>query len=122
MTLSPFLVYLWAIADDIKLCFFSIFCISAVALFFISMSYGIEYEDDKNSLRTRAHIYIIKWLSLITIITMAVSVLVPSSKSIAIMVIVPAIVNSEPVQKDIPDLYKIGVEALKESLTTKKQD
>jgi hypothetical protein len=43
----------------------------------------------------------------------------PSSKTIAVMYAVPAIVNSTAVQKDLPELYKMGVDSLKEQLAPK---
>ena len=43
----------------------------------------------------------------------------PSTKTIAVMYAVPAIVNSKPVQQDLPELYQMGVEALKSQLAPK---
>ena len=43
----------------------------------------------------------------------------PSTKTIAVMYAVPAIVNSKPVQQDLPELYQMGVEALKAQLAPK---
>ena len=35
------------------------------------------------------------------------------------MVVAPAIVNSEPIQKDLPELYKAAKDALMHTLTDK---
>ena len=45
--------------------------------------------------------------------------LMPSSKTIAAMVIAPAIANSEVIKRDIPDIYEAAISKLKEALTTK---
>jgi hypothetical protein len=41
---------------------------------------------------------------------------IPSTKTVAAAVIAPAIVNSKIVQQDIPELYNIGIERLKEAI------
>ena len=41
-----------------------------------------------------------------------VASLMPSSRTIAVMVVAPAIINSEPIQKDLPELYKAAKDAL----------
>lgn len=43
--------------------------------------------------------------------------LIPGTKTAAASVIAPAIVNSSVVQKDIPELYELGVIKLKEALS-----
>ena len=46
------------------------------------------------------------------------AILTPSTKQMAAIIVVPKIVNSTAVQKDIPELYSLGVEWLKDKLTT----
>jgi hypothetical protein len=46
----------------------------------------------------------------------ALFTITPSSSGFAAMVIVPKIIESEAIQKDLPDIYKSAVEKLKESL------
>lgn len=46
------------------------------------------------------------------------SIFTPSTKEMAAIIIVPKIANSTAVQKDVPELYDLGVEWLKEKLTT----
>lgn len=64
-----------------------------------------------------------KWLVLGAFFTLfmgTISALTPSSKAIAVMVIAPAIINSEPIQKDSPEIYQMAKDALKETLAPKK--
>ncbi len=44
------------------------------------------------------------------------SIFIPSSKTFAAMIVVPLIIESKMVQKDMPELYNAAVERLKESL------
>lgn len=46
--------------------------------------------------------------------------IIPATNTAAAMVIAPAIVNSTVLQSDIPELYSLGVNRLKESLTPQK--
>ena len=46
------------------------------------------------------------------------SIFTPSTKEMAAIIIVPKIANSTAVQKDVPELYNLGVEWLKDKLTT----
>ncbi len=40
--------------------------------------------------------------------------LIPSSKTIAMMYVIPAVANSAPIQRDLPIFYDAAVEALKD--------
>lgn len=65
------------------------------------------------------------WLPKRTVICVAVfsflaAVLMPSTKTLCAVVVVPAIANSEAVQKDFPELYTLAVEKLKEQLAPAK--
>lgn len=46
----------------------------------------------------------------------AIRTITPSSDTIAMMVVIPQITQSSVVQKDIPELYRSAVEALKRQL------
>ena len=53
------------------------------------------------------------------ILFMVISVLnvfIPSSSTIAMMVVIPEIAHSKVVQQDLPDIYNAAVEALKNQL------
>lgn len=53
------------------------------------------------------------------LISFPLSYATPSTKTVAVMYAVPAIVNSKPVQQDLPELYQMGVEVLKAQLAPK---
>lgn len=53
---------------------------------------------------------------------LVIGVLLPSTKQMAMVKVIPAIANSEVVvdmSKDAKELYKMGIEAIKEQLTNK---
>lgn len=56
------------------------------------------------------------------VILVAIGVTVtPSTKTLAAMIVVPAIANSQAVQKDFPQLYDLAVNKLKEQLAPSKE-
>lgn len=120
MTLSPWIIYLWGIADNasaslrglgIGLLFASSLGSIGVALFSAAPS------DILPETAVKCWIWIRRSLiaGLIFLIT---SALMPSSKTIAVMVVAPAIINSEPIQKDLPEIYQLAKDALKSTLKT----
>ena len=60
-----------------------------------------------------------------SVIALAISVcgaiLTPPTKQMAAIIVVPKIVNSTAVQKDVPELYSLGVEWLKDKLATESK-
>lgn len=90
-------------------CFLSVSCITGVLLCAI-------VEDAFNELRKA-----IKYSVIALIISTCGAILTPSTKEMAAIIMVPKIVNSTAVQKDVPELYSLGVEWLKEKLTTKSK-
>ena len=52
--------------------------------------------------------------------TLIVHMMLPSSKTVAMMVVVPAISQSKAIQQDLPDIYNMAIDALKAQLTPKK--
>jgi hypothetical protein len=126
MTISPWLIYLWGIADELKFSLgFAAFalCIFGGVLFFITLIgqgmsdiHGSPEMSDGTAARIRGYV---RRMLKFGIPAFIVSCLIPSSKTIAIMVVLPAIVNSEPIQQDLPELYRIAVDALKEQLQPK---
>lgn len=106
--MTPFTIYLWQLADNIKDLFgVATLSFGGVAGFVLFISF---LEEDKNS----AKIGLVALLA--ALISGACTTLVPSSKTIAMMVAIPAIANSEPIQKDLPELYQLAKEAMKEQI------
>jgi len=114
MTLSPLLIYLWGVADNLKqLTFaFSFLGVMVVIIGLFIMFLSMIHDDEEIIMKFKP--FLVKF-GICVLLSSLFHCLIPSSKTIAVMVVAPAIVNSSVVQKDIPELYKVGVEALKES-------
>jgi len=117
MTISPWLVYFWGQADAIRegLLAFSLGVIPMFVGFgFIAFMVLMISDRKTNLFKTlKTHLIVV---AIVALLSGTASMLLPSSKTISLMVIVPAIVNSQPIQKDIPELYTLGVQALKEKM------
>jgi hypothetical protein len=55
-----------------------------------------------------------KWLIVVAVSLAAVNSLIPSTKTAAMMIVVPSIANSETIQREAGDLYGIAKQALRE--------
>lgn len=118
MNISPWLIYLWGIADNAR-AMFGIF--TGVAAFVGVIGFiitTVESDDIEGPLLTRLQ-RIFGRLLIAAVVAACLATFIPSSKTIAVMVIAPALVNSKPVQEDIPELYSIAIDALKSSLKDK---
>lgn len=118
------LIYLASVAENIQIpmIVFAILalCISAVCfvLHFNPHDYGSGFEKETLSLFKTYYPRFLKW----GMIMLIVGCLLPDKKTVALMYVVPKLVNSSLVQKDMPDLYELGVKALKEQIAPKKTD
>jgi hypothetical protein len=113
MEISPFTVYLWQQADS----FVSFAVGTSIALvalaMLISMINYCEHGLDKPMPKSFS-----VFLSCALVLA-CFGALTPSSKTIAMMYAVPAIVNSKVVQEDLPEIYQMGVDSLKKQLAPK---
>lgn len=116
--MTPTLIYVWGIADNVRGCLSALLAVAAFAAAGSIMAHvACKSEDLENGAR----------LAMVTFkrsITIGLPILVawasvPSSKTIAAMVIIPTIANSEVIKRDIPDIYEAAISKLKEELTTK---
>lgn len=115
--MTPFDIYLWQQADTV-ICILAvpswITVIVASVIWFVFGAHSPICEDFK--LTAKSALKAIK----IALPVALLAALIPSSKTIAMMVAIPAIANSEPIQKDLPELYQLAKEAIKEQLLPKK--
>lgn len=117
MTINPFTVYLIMQADR------AVYTCQAILIGFIILvviaicGSPILMEDDI----VEAILKRIPKKTLVFLFTFALTgwTLIPSTKALCAMVVVPAIVNSQAVQKDFPELYDLAMSKLKEQLKPK---
>ena len=128
MEISPFTVYLWQQADSIIAASSSGYVFTAGFVCAISGIAFIAsrpefYLNDSSINEIRLLHSVLRRVFLISSSLLAlaatISTLMPTSKTIAMMYAVPAIVNSKVVQEDLPEIYQMGVNSLKEQLAPK---
>lgn len=111
--MTPFTIYLWQIADSVEQSFGML---AVTAIIVSCILWAIFLVEKMGHLQKPAVIALSVGLT-----SWALAVLIPSSKTIAMMVAIPAIANSEPIQKDLPELYQLAKEALKEQIVGGKK-
>lgn len=116
MNIDPLTIYLWQLADRLlSFCnwlWWPCFLVSVLALVF----WGVSWDADAGLEDVRPAVYRLwKWFVPPAVLLSLASVLIPSSNTIAMMVVIPKIADSKVIQADIPDLYNAAVEALKSS-------
>jgi len=79
--------------------------------------YCCTKEDARDQEAHSVYAPIAKTIWKATSLSLFLRILIPSSDAIAMMIVVPKLVNSEIVQKDIPELYNIALSAFKKELT-----
>lgn len=113
--MNPFLIYLWGIADSLQATIYVLAVLSAVAslIAFINRdcTFGSGAEEKKAALAKTC-----KKLVRLTALLWVFAPLIPSSGTIAAMVVIPAIVESEVIREDIPELYDAAMRTLKSKL------
>lgn len=119
MSTSPLTIYLWQQADEFRsICFFvAIAGFVGLALALIVWSVGTTGGKDPEAQRMVALSKVaMRTCVFIAVPFGAIRTITPSSDTIAMMVVIPQIEQSSVVQKDIPELYRSAVEALKRQL------
>jgi hypothetical protein len=124
-TISPFLVYLWTILDEVKETYHFIGWIVSTAAFLVTMCgcqlhYLENFWEEKAQWKKVKFSFIFLWL--VGAFLQLTSPLIPTSRNLATIIVAPEIVNSSVIQRDLPELYDVGVKALKESLAGKKKE
>ena len=111
--MTPFNIYLWQMADHFSGVLFGLSLILLLASVFL-LAIGIS-EDVKIC----RNIGIAS--SCILIISSISFALMPSSKTIAMMYVLPRIAESKAVQTDLPELYEAAMAALKDQIGITKK-
>jgi len=115
MNITPFTIYIWQLADDFRWTFNIIYILFWIASFFTLTIYLTTRED--KDIKLDAILYrCFRWFIPLTIIGMVISIMIPKSNTVAMMIVIPRIAESKVIQQELPELYNIAIEALKSSL------
>lgn len=110
--MNTWILYLYGQVDTVRV----VLALLAGAALVTAVTYTCCAADERNSeLKAILSRHKRGWFSVMTALA-AVSALLPGSKTIAMMVVVPALVESKAIQQDLPELYELGVSALKSQL------
>lgn len=107
--MDHFSLYILIVVGKISYATGMLLFVSLLSLVIFSVVYFVD-DDHKEFLK---HIKINIWAS---IVLLCATVIVPTQKEIAIIYVVPKIINSEAVKKDLPEIYDLGVNYIKEQL------
>ena len=117
MTITPATMYWFTRLDSIGvlMCFTLFACIVGIAITAIQWGVNEPIDEEQESYK--------KWFkreTITAVIAALILTFVPSSKEMAMIYVVPQITESQVVKQDIPELYDLGVNALKDWLKQTK--
>lgn len=122
MEITPLTIYLWQLADNVKAAG-ALACALITIGAIIHLVWGGMTLDscpnEEQTERARSALKIGRRLIIALAALLSLSCLLPSSNTIAMMVVIPKIADSKVIQQDVPDLYNTAVEALKDQLKKK---
>ena len=117
MTITPATMYWFTRLDAIDCALGVLLIISAIWFIITLIVFGVNepYDDDR-----KPYMRSFRWSAWVFITTLITSVFVPTTKEMAMIYVVPQITESQVVKQDIPELYDLGVNALKDWLKQTK--
>ena len=122
MTITPATMYWFTRLDGLNVAFavatfLGIFAVIITAIGFFATS-NSEYDNEEKNHNTIKSV--LKWLVPTWLICLLGLLFTPTTKEIAMIYVVPHIAESQIIKQDIPELYDLGVNALKDWLKQTK--
>jgi len=105
-------IYLWGILGRVEVVLILAMIGTGLASLFTTMAWLVEGFDLENRVRLKVYAAFV--------VSMLLTVFVPSRETFAAMYVLPAIAKSEAVQKDLPEVYSMAVDFMKKQLSTKE--
>lgn len=84
---------------------------------FLVITAGAAWSNAKNDSEAHEYMRLMKWSFVAAFIFAIGLVFTPSTKEMAAIYAIPALSRSDVVQKDIPELYDMGIQYLKDKIT-----
>ena len=110
--MSAWGIYLWRMVDDVR----DVAGVASIMLLFLAACLFAASCDEFLGIDMVAARRWAKRCVAVGVVCVATFLLVPRSSTVALMWVVPRIVNSEAVKRDLPELYDLAVEALRGEL------
>lgn len=112
------LIYMWGIADNLRASLCGIWVFASVVSVLSLIAYaGSKWEDLEEG--AQLAMAILKKSTAIFLTIICAWAFAPSSNTIAAMVVIPKISNSEAIKQGAPALYEAAIRKLNEALQTK---
>lgn len=114
MTITPATLYWITRLDGIN-------CLCAIVAVFSTLAFvigvimwiaNLDYNDDYSEAGKK----IAKVTGIVSALALTIGLFVPTSKEMAMIYVVPHITESQVIKQDIPEVYDLGVKALKDWL------
>lgn len=122
MTITPATMYWFTRLDRIAAaCDITLF-LGGLALLFLSIAYWATGGNTDEMYEHKAVKSVLKWLIPVWLFCLIGVLFIPNSKQMAMIYVVPQITESQIVKQDIPELYDLGVNALKDWLKKDKEN
>lgn len=123
MTITPATMYWFTRLDKITTFFEVVSLLGAIA-FVISLIFFIVTKVDNTCEEStkKAMSILFKTITPIWLIAIIGVLFTPTSKQMAMIYVVPQITESQVIKQDIPELYDLGVNALKDWLKKDKEN
>lgn len=123
MTITPFTIYIWRQADhflDIAPKFLGITVICLIFIHILIFQLSQEKDCDKSFLPTLFKLRIFGYI--MAVLGSIVFFFMPKSDTIAMMYVIPQVVESKVVKEDLPEIYEAALKALKDNLGIPKTE
>lgn len=125
MNISYGLMYWITRLDKLNNVFEGILGIGGMALLMLIIAYIItsaakDYDDESKTVNNLSR----KWLKILFfpwVFSLLGITFIPTSKEMAMIYVVPNIAESQVIRQDIPEIYDLGVNALKDWLKKNKE-
>ena len=110
MKISPFIIYLISCLDNLAAVLILLLsCLVITVIVFLVLAASEDWEKESLNKGFKISLYA-------TIVTSILFIFTPTENQMWLTLTVPTIVNSETVQKDLPELYNKGIKLLNEKL------
>lgn len=126
MTISTSLMYWFTRLDGLHNLFQAIIILGTIAfiIFTVVYIYALceeQIDDDATFIKKFAS-RTLKILSIPLILALSGLIFVPTSQEMAMIYVVPRLAESQVIKQDIPEIYDLGMNALKDWLKDTKKE